>query len=260
MYKTLRGLVLREVKYKESSKILTILTQEEGKITAEAKGVLRQGAKSGASAQILVFSELTFSEYRGRYTLTEGSTLEDFAALREDIERYALGCYFAELLEAVSVEGSPDPAILSLGLNALFALSRELYPPEHIKAAFELRLMCLAGFSPAVDRCPVCGEQHPEEPRFSLYGGAIHCAHCPPPAPGKSLLLCPDSLAAVRYVCAAAPKKVFSFSLDGPAAGRFDRLCEEYVTAQLDRGFKTLDYWNSIKSISSAAVSAAENR
>ena len=35
MYKTLHGLVLREVKYKESSKILTILTEEEGKITAE---------------------------------------------------------------------------------------------------------------------------------------------------------------------------------------------------------------------------------
>lgn len=33
MYKTLHGLVLREVKYKESSKILTILTREEGKLT-----------------------------------------------------------------------------------------------------------------------------------------------------------------------------------------------------------------------------------
>lgn len=38
MYKTLHGLVLREVKYKESSKILTILTREEGKLTAEAVG------------------------------------------------------------------------------------------------------------------------------------------------------------------------------------------------------------------------------
>ena len=39
MYVTLHGLVLREVKYKESSKILTILTEEAGKITAEAKGI-----------------------------------------------------------------------------------------------------------------------------------------------------------------------------------------------------------------------------
>ena len=86
MYKTLRGLVLREVKYKESSKILTILTEEEGKITAEAKGALRKGAKFGASAQCLVWSELTFFENRGRYTLTEGSVLKasgDLAARAE---------------------------------------------------------------------------------------------------------------------------------------------------------------------------------
>ncbi len=44
MYKTLHGLVLREVKYKESSKILTILTEEEGKITAEARGALKTAA------------------------------------------------------------------------------------------------------------------------------------------------------------------------------------------------------------------------
>ena len=48
MYKTLHGLVLREVKYKESSKILTILTEEEGKITAEARGALRKGSKCSA--------------------------------------------------------------------------------------------------------------------------------------------------------------------------------------------------------------------
>ena len=107
-YKTLRGLVLREVKYKESSKILTFLTEEEGKITAEAKGVLRKGARSAASAQMLVWSELTFSEYRGRYTLTEGNVLEDFSALREDIADFALGYYFAELLSILEMPRHED--------------------------------------------------------------------------------------------------------------------------------------------------------
>ena len=100
MYKTLHGLVLREGKYKESSKILTILTEEEeGKITAEARGALRKGSKCSAASQVLTWSELTFFENRGRYTLTEGSVLEDFAALRADLGDYALGCYMAELLE-----------------------------------------------------------------------------------------------------------------------------------------------------------------
>ena len=167
MYKSLHGLVLREVKYKDSSKILTILTEEEGKITAEARGALRKGSKCSAASQVLTWSELTFFENRGRYTLTEGSVLEDFAALRADLGDYALGCYMAELLEAVSDEDSHSTALLHLGLNALFALSRQLYPAKHIKAVFELRLMCLAGFAPQLDRCTDCGSHTPEKPRLS---------------------------------------------------------------------------------------------
>ena len=247
MYKTLHGLVLREVRYKESSKILTILTEEEGKITAEARGALRKGSKIGAASQLLVWSEMTLFENRGRHTLTEGSVLEDFAALRADLGNYALGCYFAELMEALSDEDSPDGALLHLGLNALFALSRGLYPSRQIKAVFELRLMCLAGFAPNVDGCAACGEPEPAAPRFSLYGGGMHCTGCAPDAPGKSLPLCESSLAAMRHVCRSESKKIFSFALDEPAAERFEHVCEEYLTAQLDRGFKTLDYWKSLQ-------------
>ena len=247
MYKTLHGLVLREVKYKESSKILTILTEEEGKITAEARGALRKGSKCSAASQVLTWSELTFFENRGRYTLTEGSVLEDFAALRADLGDYAHGCYMAELLEAVSDEDSHSTALLHLGLNALFVLSRQLYPAKHIKAVFELRLMCLAGFAPQLDRCTDCGSHTPEKPRLSLYGGGVHCTGCTPGAPGKSVLLCGASLAAMRHVCSAGEKKIFSFTLDESSDERFCTACEEYTLAQLDRGFGTLDYWHSLQ-------------
>ena len=247
MYKTLHGLVLREVKYKESSKILTILTEEEGKITAEARGALRKGSKCSAASQAFTWSELTFFENRGRYTLTEGSVLEDFAALRTDLGDYALGCYMAELLETVSDEDSHSTALLHLGLNALFALSRQLYPAEHIKAVFELRLLCLAGFAPQLDRCTGCGSCTPEKPRLSLYGGGVHCTGCAPGASGKSVLLCGASLAAMRHVCSVGEKKIFSFTLDEPSAARFYAACEEYAIAQLDRSFGTLDYWHSLK-------------
>lgn len=45
MFLTTRGLVLREAKYKESDKILTILTAEEGKLTVKARGVARTRSK-----------------------------------------------------------------------------------------------------------------------------------------------------------------------------------------------------------------------
>ena len=46
MFQTTKGLILREVRYKESSRILTILTETEGKITAQARGALRKTSRS----------------------------------------------------------------------------------------------------------------------------------------------------------------------------------------------------------------------
>jgi len=51
----------------------------------------------------------------------------------------------------------------------------------------------------------------------------------------------------MRHVCFANEKKIYSFTLDESSSQRFHRVCEEYVLAQLDRGFRTLDYWKSVK-------------
>ena len=55
MHKTTRALVLREVKYKEADKILTVLTEDEGKLTVSARGVMRRGSKLAAACQLLRF-------------------------------------------------------------------------------------------------------------------------------------------------------------------------------------------------------------
>ena len=246
MFLTTKALVLREAKYKEADKMLTLLTEKEGKLSASARGALRKSCKFSAAAQQLCYAEFTLFQSRGKWTVNEGSTIEQFLGLRSDLASFALGSYMAELLENLSDADCPNPEALSLGLNALYALSRGMYPPEHIKAAFELRLMCISGYEPFLDCCPVCGSENPEYPRFALNGGALHCADCPSGSHGVSLPLCADSLAAMRYVISAPPKRVFAFSLGGEAFERLKNVCEGYVLAQLERGFSSLDYWKSV--------------
>ena len=59
MFKTTKGLILREVKYKEADRILTVLTEDMGKITVKARGALRKSSKVAAATQLFAFSELT---------------------------------------------------------------------------------------------------------------------------------------------------------------------------------------------------------
>ena len=96
MFKTTRGLVLREVRYKEADRILTVLTEDIGKMTVKARGALRKGSKIAAATQFLVFSELTMLERNGFWTVSEGSTIEEFKGLRGDITALSLASYFAE--------------------------------------------------------------------------------------------------------------------------------------------------------------------
>ena len=242
MFITTKGLVLREVRYKEADRILTILTESDGKITAKARGALRKSSRTAAATQQLTWSELTLFGNRGKWTVNEGSVLEGFSGLRDEIERLALGSYFAECLEAFAVEDQPDPALLQLGLNSLYAISEKLGEPEKIKAAFELRLMCLTGFQPDVRACAVCGKTEPEDPVLSLEDGVICCRSCRK-ASWDGALLEDGALAAMRYVVSAPAKKLFSFPLEGRALQNLSRASERYVQAHAERRFSTLEYY-----------------
>lgn len=156
-YIVTKGIVLRETETKESDKILTLLTAEYGKISVIARGARRKSCKFAAAAQHLVWSEWTLYRRGEWYYANEGTTLELFAGLRADLDALALGCYFAELTEAVTSEEVPAEGLLRHLLNGLYALGTLHKPPALVKAAFEMKLLCLAGYEPLVDSCAYCG-------------------------------------------------------------------------------------------------------
>lgn len=241
-----RGIVLREVHYKETDKILTLLTPE-GKLTAKARGARRKGSALAAGCQLLVYSELVLGEYQGFVSVRQADSLEQFWGVKGDVELVALGSYFAEVCEAVAGEGVAQPELLSLLLNSLYALDKLKKPQEQVKAAFELKAACLAGYEPLLDGCAVCGAQ-PEGPGFHINEGVLHCARCRDGAgEGISMPLTTAAVSAMRHVACGDPKRLFSFRLDAASMARMADACEAFLAAQLERGFSTLDFYKRLK-------------
>ena len=178
MHCTTKALVLRGVDYKESDRILTLLTQDMGKVTVSARGCRKKNSSLSAGCQLLCWSEFVLFQYQGRWTVKECSALREFRGMRTDLEKFALGCYFAEVAELLSVEELPSPELLSLALNSLHALDRMSCPLALVKAAFEWKAMCLAGYEPLLDACAICGQEEPADARFHLREGVLHCAAC----------------------------------------------------------------------------------
>ncbi len=237
------GLVLRTADTKEADKILTVLTPDMGKIAVSAKGARSRRSRVSAACQLLAWSEMTLSESRGWQYLVEANTIALFDGVRQDLERLALASYFAELADAVTYEDLPAAEVLSLLLNALFALSEQGRPPALVKPAFELRLMALTGYAPQAEGCPRCGAAVPVEPALDIANGQVCCGGCAPDA----VPLGEDALAALRYVLTCPAKRLYAFSLPPEALARLDRAAEDYVRFYLEREMGALDFYRSLQ-------------
>lgn len=248
-YIVTRGIVLRETVTRDSDKILTALTAERGKIAVIARGARRKNCRFAAAAQPLAYSELTLYQKGEWYYLNEGATIELFSGLRADLEALALGFYFAELTEAVTTEESPALEPLRHLLNGLYALSALHKPPALVKAAFESKLLCLAGYEPLIDGCACCGAPEPEQPLLDVVQGVLRCRGCGVRERALSVPLCKDSLAALRHIVYGDPRRLYSFTLGPEPQKRLLAAAEAFAAAQLERGFKTLEFYKSLRSV-----------
>lgn len=244
MYLITKGLVLRVTDYNDRDALLTLLTPKHGKLTVKARGLRRKNSPLIAPCQLLAYGEYTLFEYKGSYTINEASSVELFQGLRRDLGKLSLGTYFAQAAEVISQEDLPSPEILSLVLNCLYALTKDV-PEEKVKAVFEMRIACLAGFLPELSGCHVCGKQ--ETQRFDISAGLLECPGCrSSDSSGIRLPVSSGALNAMRYICQCDSKKLFSFELGKDSLVQLSSVTESYLTTQLERGFSTLDFYKSL--------------
>ena len=244
MYLTIRAIVLRVTDYNDRDALLTVLTQKHGKLTVKARGLRRKNSPLIAPCQLLAFGEFTLFEYKGQYTINEAHSIELFSNLRRDLTKLSLGTYFAQVAEVLSQEDLPNPELQSLVLNCLYALSKLNEPEMKVKAVFELRAACLAGFMPDLFGCHICGSQNPD--RFDLSEGMLECVSCRGLGGGIRMPVNPSVLDAMRFICFCEPKKILSFDIKTENLMKLADITEAYLTTQLERGFSTLDFYKSL--------------
>ncbi len=253
MYLNVQGLVLRITVYNDTDALLTLLTGDYGKITAKARGLKRKNSPLIAPCQLLAYSAFTLFEYRGMYTINEASTLEMFQPLRKDLGKLSLGTYFAQVAEVISQEDIPNPELLTLVLNSLYALSRLNVPENQVKAAFELRCACMAGYMPDLYGCHRCGSVDPD--RFDISQGRLECSACRDSySNGIRMPITPGMLDAMRYICNCQLKKLLSFRSGTETMESLSYLTEGYLSTQLERSFSTLDFYKSLQNTLDAPI------
>lgn len=245
MYLKTQGLVLRVTDYNDKDALLTLLTPNHGKLTVKARGLRRKNSPLVAPCQLLAFGDFVLFDYKGNLTINEATSIELFSQLRRDLCALSLGSYFAQAAELICQEDLPNPELLSLVLNCLYGLSKLGISQEKVKAVFELRIACLAGYMPDLSGCWHCGKADAE--LFDLAEGRLECRNCrTSDSAGIRMPVSPGIVRAMEYIIGCDPKRLFSFDLSEEGLIALAQITEGYLCTQLERGFSALDFYKSL--------------
>ena len=150
MAELLNGILLRRIRYSDTSLILTWFTDLHGKVKAMAKGALRQNSPFAGKLDLFFHCDLllSYSSKTELHGLREVSIKTTFERIRTDYLKTSAASYFVELVEKVTELDHPAPEIYRLLLRALGYLDRQ-NPDTRGVLFFESELCkCLGLYTP----------------------------------------------------------------------------------------------------------------
>lgn len=175
MLKKIRGIVVSEVPYKDSSKVLNILC-EEGVIE-----VISKGCKRINSPLRVISNKLTLGEYVIYYnesklsTLKEGSILDNFNNIKNDLNKISHATYITDLVNQVMKQNA-DPTVFSLYLSALKKIDEGINETV-VMNILEIKLLDYLGVGINLNGCAKCGSTREIVTIDPDVGGYI-CKNC----------------------------------------------------------------------------------
>ncbi|HYF96354.1 MAG TPA: DNA repair protein RecO [Symbiobacteriaceae bacterium] len=242
------AIVLRTRDFDEADKILVMLTREEGKIQAVAKGARRPRGRYAAAAQI--FTQVKASLYHGRNldTLSQVEIVESFRHLREDLLRMAYGSYICELMDEMLREKQRYESTYLLLLTTLHLLNEPDLPPEPTRRAYELKLFSILGFRPSFEECVACNKPLGPGPvvRFAPALGGVLCPTCP--AEGEVVhRLSRGTLETMKRLLDGDIRKAYMVRIAADMAGEIDRAIADYIKVRTERPLKSKEFLDELR-------------
>ncbi len=178
------GFILKSLNYGESDLIVTFYSREFGKIKGIAKGAKRSKKRFANVFEPFSLTNVIFSQKnRDALAFIEACDIIDhYAAIRQDLEKTLTASYFIDLTDQFSPEGKHNENLFALLADFLAMLTRESVSDAAIRF-FEMRLLKIAGFEPALTACVRCKTPVTNGGAYYFYPkeGGIFCAACARP-------------------------------------------------------------------------------
>lgn len=235
----LTGMVLSTAPVGEYDRRVVILTKEQGKISAFAKGARRPNSPLVGAVNPFSFGEFTMYEGRTSYTIQSASISNYFAELREDIIGAYYGFYFLEIAAYYTKEFNDEREMLKLLYQTMRALINPHIPDRLIRYIFELKSLCINGQAPQVFQCVRCGNT--DRPAvFSAEKGGLVCRECDENVT-DGIVLDNSTLYSMQYIESRKIEKLYTFTVTDKVMEELGNVMKRLMDRYVDRRFKSLE-------------------
>jgi DNA repair protein RecO (recombination protein O) len=175
------SVILRSADFQERDRLVTLYSDQMGKLRGVAKGAKASRKRFGANLDLLAHVRVHGFErtHQGLVRIEGADILDYYDGIRRELRSFAFASYLAEWVDGCTAERQPLPGLLPLLLRVLTILE-ERKGGEGLLRIFEVKVLDLAGYRPRLDRCVTCGGPLEGTVRINVHverGGAL-CRNC----------------------------------------------------------------------------------
>jgi DNA repair protein RecO (recombination protein O) len=180
------AIVLKSMKFKETSLIVTVYSEQFGKLSVLAKGARGSKSKFGAALQPFSLSHFVLykKELRDLQLLSQADLVMEFRHVVETPQCTAFGFVMIEYINAIVQGEERQPKLYGLLKTALETLDFNRKHEGNILLRFLMDLCAAEGFGIDFDFCLSCRRPHAEigetqaPMHFETMDGGFYCPRC----------------------------------------------------------------------------------
>ena len=172
------AILLSVADYGEADRLVTLFTLEHGKLRGVAKGAKRSHRRFGGILEPFARLTVQIAVKSGLSRLMGADAATIFPRIREDLLKIGYAGYACEAADLFLPEGLPSPRLFRL-LAAYLEHLEEAPPSPSDRRFFEVNLLNILGYRPALGECASCGTDLAALPNLHAGGaGGLLCNRC----------------------------------------------------------------------------------
>ncbi len=175
------AVVLSKMNYGDTSSIVSLFTEDEGKISAIAKGARSPKSKYGRIIDPLNYLQVVFykKESREVQLISSAEILDHFPVIKTDLEKLKYAYAIIELVKNLLAEHEINKKLFRGIVKILLKLNTSKEKPEVSFGRFFIYILKEVGYEIQIEKCAHCGNNKLEAEDFYFhFEKGLICGKC----------------------------------------------------------------------------------